>query len=440
MTRAREESLFIQEELNVFGFIFAPDFDTSQQISINSLFKKIRENKNKVFKRNSNHDDFSIVSYVIGVKSEEEADVVLKHHSDRLNVYLEGAKRRTHSDILKPKRRFSLSSTFRTNNIELKFNNSETFICEIPYEGVLILTLNPYVSIYVSDELEKDPTYNEGHGYHIKHKKKLNLYLENISLRQKILYTEICRNFERFECNANENGLISGIASATLGDHYIFVGGSKEDYNVCKEQDIFPYKIDSNNKIRRFTDEEIKGIILERDELKRKIEQAKYRMNILVPILKEKGLTWTNLGCKRYQFEIKNGIEEYTTWLNSDNKSSGGWCSEQDFIDWINMEGKIPLPEIQVRYWVDKLEKLTENKNKHICYKLIRIEEVLSKKELSKKYWGCRNEYAPKKALLKTNHGNLYFSLEKIKELVEKIEPQNKFTKEDFNSLVLQNE
>jgi hypothetical protein len=229
--------------------------------------------------------------------------------------------------------------------------------------------------------------------------------------------------FSKFETMANENGFVVGSGSMFLNTGYLVLVGTKEDSKNCLDRYLFPYST-NNSCITRKTNEELDKIEKEKIEYERKCAIVNKRLDFIEELLKESGLRYTVISRNKIQFD-KNNV--YSTWMNAQayDDASFGWYTEQDFIDWLNMEGKIPFNRAQVNYFGKMLERVSNGD-----YIFVGLETDTSEKSRKLSiYDNCKSVGIFKQKGQKSKET---IDLNKIKEIIETYEPIVKYTMDDF--------
>ena len=118
-------------------------------------------------------------------------------------------------------------------------------------------------------------------------------------------------------------------------------------------------------------------------------------------------------------------LDDFTVYIVVYDDASFGWYTEQDFIDWLNMEGKIPFNRAQVNYFGKMLERVSNGD-----YVFVGLETDTSEKSRKLSiYDNCKSVGIFKQKGQKSKET---IDLNNIKEIIETYEPIVKYTMDDF--------
>lgn len=420
MTRANGECLVVNDSVGVYGFMFSPDFDTSQQMYISRFIKNFYSKENEIVKTSYEYNGLTIPILLMGKKAKSFIDKI--DEIVRPNIDFTFAERDV-TNINEMK-----SATFGEHfvNVELDGNNyymctKKNFFVYVYDADCLAFVLNPYVYICEENELMQNKKYIDGYMRLKGHKCYAKSYLDNMIKRRAAYLKEFDNIFSKIETMANENGFVVGSGSMFLNTGYLVLVGTKEDSKNCLERDLFPYST-KDSCITRKTNEELDKIEKDKIEYERKCAIVDKRLDFIEKLLKEKGLHWTIISRGKINFD-ENDV--YSTWMNAQayDDAAYGWYKEQDFIDWLNMEGKIPFKRGQVKYFGKMLEEVSNGQYIFVGYEPI---EKSSKLSVYDDYdvVGIFKQ--------KDNKNKTHLDLLKIKEIIETYTPIVKYTMEDF--------
>lgn len=414
MSKARTEGFINDCSLGIKGFLFSPDFDTSQSMRISEMMKSMKK-QNCIAEY---HEiEFMKMNLPVVIIKEKDCYIDFK---DFLKNY-----KKHFQHVLNTSRSYSLDINFLQKNMKsfmlsgindelFLIPNNEVFICEVLSNDFLIFIGNPFVVIGKEDEFIQNPKYKSFCNMKLKRTKKAsNSYKDNIEERQNILLKNLKNIFKTFVEDSSKNGFVIGTMSLFLNSGYAIIVGSKEDNVVCFKKDVFPYGTYNEYNIYRYTKSEIDNIILERKQYEEKRKKAEKRILFIESKLRDLGYSWTIISKNRISFEGN----DYKTWMNAQDydKAKAGWYSEDDFIDWINMEGSIPFKSEQINHFARILENISSD------YKLL---DIIPEKTC---YGDCGGI-----AKFDVNGKEEILSLGDVKDIIYNISPIKKYTKDDF--------
>ena len=419
-TKANAEGFILEKDIS--GFIFSPDFDTSQEMAISKFMKKFYARENDIVKTSITYNDLVVPVILMGSnakKYEQNKEYYLT--PNMVDVYFSYSKRdiwNTKEMLLK---RFSVHFDKMTlDGKEYLLGDKNLFIVEVFHDDCIAFILNPYVYLFEEDELIQKEGYKEGYMNLRKGSEIKNKYISNMSVRRQTYIKEFDNIFSNFVTNAKKNGFVIGAEKLFLRSGYLILTGTKEDSKISLNKKIFPYHEDENQLVR-YTKKEIKQIEKEKAEYKKKCEIVRKRIEVLETLLKEKNLTYTVISDYNISFK-DNG--SYSVWMNAQvyDDAHSGWYTEQDFIDWLNMEGKIPYKRKKTKYFAKMLEEVSEGKYTFIKY------EIVGDKKVSN-----YDDY-DMVAIFKVKGLKKYqsYDLNTMKEKIEEIKPIEKYTLFDF--------
>lgn len=427
MTTANYEGLISNEILDIYGFIFSPDFDTSQQMYIAKFMKSIKEGDCKVSQIIYKYKKMEIPIILMGKNVSEEMKLYIeKYFFEELeSIFSREESRSRNTDKLKDYNSYLNSGNLLKMKIgteNLLIREKDWFICKIFSDETILFIANPFIPIFKEDEVMKNLKYREYYYSKLKgYKKYINAYSSNIENRQNLFLNELKKTFSKFNEKINNgDGFVIGNMSLFLKNGYAVISGSKKDSDTCFKRNVFPFKT-KNGIIDRLSEEEIDSKIRERKEYKLKCSKVEKRLNLMEKLLKERDLSWTIISKNDIRFDEESG--NYKTWMNAQvcDNAHFGWFEESDFINWINMEGKIPFKRAQINYLSRKLEELS---NKTYCLKEIYPKNP--KKSSSFDDYDCLAKF------IKDNK-ELVLDIDSIKEIIESdLGGLKKYTLEDF--------
>ena len=258
-TKANAEGFILEKDIS--GFIFSPDFDTSQEMAISKFMKKFYARENDIVKTSITYNDLVVPVILMGSnakKYEQNKEYYLT--PNMVDVYFSYSKRdiwNTKEMLLK---RFSVHFDKMTlDGKEYLLGDKNLFIVEVFHDDCIAFILNPYVYLFEEDELIQKEGYKEGYMNLRKGAAIKNKYISNMSVRRQTYIKEFDNIFSNFVTNAKKNGFVIGAEKLFLRSGYLILTGTKEDSKISLNKKIFPYHEDENQLVR-YTKKEIKHI------------------------------------------------------------------------------------------------------------------------------------------------------------------------------------
>lgn len=406
MTKANCEGMVINNDENINGLCFSPDFDTGQQISIGRFIKSIRENECKVKKLTCKIQNKEIPMLRFGANALSDYSENMQYLQRRIKIMMDFSNRTANNiEYLQKQGICCVRVTLKDEEYLIEENNM--FFVFVDNDDCMFFVANPYIFIAKEDELLQNKKYRKDCYLKIRRvEEKLNSYTSNLKKRQKLFLKEMNEWFDLLEKNFNENGYVIGNARIFLNNAYVLLTGTKQDSDISIKENIFPYNC-KEGKMKRYSKEELDNIKKERDEYERKCSIVDKRLDILEEVLRNKGRTWTIISRSKINFNENN---DYTVWMNAQDydNASFGWFNEQDFIDWANMEGRIPFEATKIKYWAEELQKVSNGD-----FTFVKIQDNLGEFE-------------------RKDGGIIRFTEENIKLEIEKYTSIVRFTYEDL--------
>lgn len=348
MRKANAEMIVADSTNNVQGFIFSPDFDTSQEMDLSDFMHSLRQGEYKAVFKTYKYKGVDIPVVLFGNRSDLDDDrfkSIIKS-----NIYLIDWQINGNLDVERLTRdnaRMSCSEiTFDDDEVYL-IQDKDQFFCFVEHD-LVIFVANPFPCIFKKNEVLQDKKYKENKHVRLKgYASCIESYADEIKTRQDMFRKDVSELFKKFVEEDACTKLVIGTANLFLKRGYVLLMGSERDHKICFDKRLFPYK-SVDNKLIRYSDEEINQIEKERDEYERKCKIVDERILAIEKLLKDNGLTYTVISRGKINFKEDGS---WSTWMNAQiyDDAAYGWFGEQDFLDWLNCTGKIPFKRGNVR-------------------------------------------------------------------------------------------